>query len=257
MSSPLARTILITGCNRGIGLEIVRQLLAKPKAPEQIFATCRAPESPKCQTLNELAVKNANLKVIQLEATDPTSVIKAAKEVEAHLKGVGLNVLINNAGIMPLSTLETVDGEDLLHVYMTNVVGPLLITKAFLHLLKKAAKDNPQAGMSCSKAALINMSTIGSSIALCHEYYGVLPVVSYRCSKAALNMLTKCQSLGYKSDGILCTAIHPGWVQTDLGGPEAILTPKDSVKGILNVLYSLTEKNNGCLLDWEGKSIPW
>ncbi|XP_078525640.1 C-signal-like [Lissotriton helveticus] len=255
--SPLARTILITGCNRGLGLEMVRQLLAKPNAPEQIFATCRTPESPQCQTLNELAAKHSNLKVIQLEATDPTSVNKAAKEVEAHLKGAGLNVLINNAGIMPPSTLETVDAEDLMHLYTTNVVGPLLVTKAFLHLLKKAAKNNAQAGMSCSKAALINMSTIGSSITLCHELYDVLPVVSYRCSKAALNMLTKCQSLGYKPDGILVTAIHPGWVQTDLGGPGATLSTQDSVKGILNVLYHLTEKDNGCLLDWEGKSIPW
>ncbi|XP_078524982.1 uncharacterized protein LOC144798086 [Lissotriton helveticus] len=342
--SPLARTILITGCNRGIGLEIVRQLLAKPNAPEQIFATCRAPDSPQCQTLNELAAKNSNLKVIQLEATDPTSVNKAAKDLEAHLKGAGLNVLINNAGIMPPSTLETVDAEDLLHVYTTNVVGPLLVTKiheallpapegpghdrlpgyyvltrrfqrkgslephwkepaqviliheallrapegpghdrlpgyyvpkrrfhrkgsleprwkesaqVFLHLLKKAAKDNAHIGMSCQKAALINMSTRGSSITLCHELQDILPIVSYRCSKAALNMLTKCQSLGYKPDGILCTAIHPGWVQTDLGGPGAPLTPQESVKGILNVLYHLTEKDNGCLLDWEGKSIPW
>ncbi|XP_078525571.1 C-signal-like [Lissotriton helveticus] len=257
MSSPLARTILITGCNRGLGLEMVRQLLAKPSAPEQIFATCRAPESPQSQALNELAAKHSNLKVVQLEATDPTSVNKAAKEVEAHLKGAGLNVLINNAGIMPPSTLETVDAEDLMHLYTTNVVGPLLVTKAFLHLLKKAAKDNAQAGMSCSKAAVINMSTRLSSIAACYEQFDHVPVVSYRCSKAALNMLTKCQSLGYKPDGIMCTAIHPGWVQTDLGGSEAPLTTKDSIRGILNVLCSLSEKDNGCLVDWEGNSVPW
>ncbi|XP_078525508.1 C-signal-like [Lissotriton helveticus] len=257
MSSPLARTILITGCNRGLGLEMVRQLLEKPNAPEQIFATCRTPESPQSQALNELAAKHSNLKVIQLEVTDPESVNKAVKEVEAHLKGAGLNVLFNNAGILTPSSLENVDAEDMLHVYSTNVVGPLLVTKAFLHLLKKAAKDNNEAGMSCSKAAVINMSTRLSSIAVCHEKFEFAPVVSYRCSKAALNMLTQCQSLGYKSDGILCTAIHPGWVQTDLGGSEAPLTPPDSVKGILNVLYSLTEKDNGCLLDWEGKTVPW
>ncbi|XP_078525318.1 C-signal-like [Lissotriton helveticus] len=257
MSSPLARTVLITGCNRGLGLEIVRQLLEKPNAPEQIFATCRTPESPKCQALNELAAKHSNLKVIQLEATDPESVSKAAKEVEAHLNGAGLNVLINNAGILTPCSIENVDAEDMLHVYSTNVVGPLLVVKAFLHLLKKAAKDNHEAGMSCSKAAVINMSAGLASITVCQETYDFIPVVSYRCSKTALNMLTKCQALGYTSDGVLCTAIHPGWVQTDLGGPNASLTTLDSVQGILNVLCSLTEKDNGCLLDWEGKSIPW
>lgn len=255
--SPLARTILITGCNRGIGLEIVRQLLAMPNAPEQIFATCRTPESPQSQALNELAAKHSNLKVIQLEATDPESILKAAKEVEAQLKGAGLNVLINNAGILTPCSLENVDAEDMMRLYSTNVVGPLLVTKAFLHLLKKATKGSNEAGMSCSKAAVINMSAGLASIAVCHETYDFIPVVSYRCSKTALNMLTKCQALGYKSDGILCTAIHPGWVQTDLGGPDAPLTTKESVHGILNVLCSLTEKDNGCLLDWEGKSIPW
>ncbi|XP_078524981.1 uncharacterized protein LOC144798085 [Lissotriton helveticus] len=176
----------------------------------------------KIKALNELAAKHSNLKVIQLEATDPESVSKAAKEVEAHLNGAGLNVLINNAGILTPCSIENVDAEDMLHVYSTNVVGPLLVVKAFLHLLKKAAKDNNEAGMSCSKAAVINMSAGLASITVCQETYDFIPVVSYRCSKTALNMLTKCQALGYTSDGVLCTAIHPGWVQTDLGGPNII-----------------------------------
>ncbi|XP_069460561.1 C-signal-like [Ambystoma mexicanum] len=252
-----ARTVLITGCNRGIGLELVRQLLAKPSAPQKIFATCRNPDSPQCQALNELASKHCNLVVIKLEVTDDKSAKEAAEAVEKHLNGAGLNVLINNAGIMHPSTLETADAKDMLDVYATNVVGPLLVAKAFLPLLKKSAKENAGASMGCGKAALVNVSTLLGSVEKNHLSFGFVPVLSYRCSKAALNMLTNCQSYGYKADGIMCTALHPGWVKTDLGGSEADLTVEQSVEGIVNVLNGLNESHNGILIDWNGKTIPW
>uniref|UniRef100_A0A8C3F8K7 C-factor n=1 Tax=Chrysemys picta bellii TaxID=8478 RepID=A0A8C3F8K7_CHRPI len=74
--------------------------------------------------------------------------------------------------------------------------------------------------MSCSKAAIVNISTVLGSIEKTPETFSFVPVVSYRCSKAALNMLTKCQSMGYKQDGILCSALHPGWVKTELGSAQ-------------------------------------
>ncbi|XP_029464719.1 uncharacterized protein LOC115095333 [Rhinatrema bivittatum] len=257
MAGSVPRVILITGCNRGIGLELVKQLLGKPNPPEHIFATCRSPSTPQSQELMNLAAKHPNLSVIQLETTDPASVAEAAKEVEKQLKGRGLNLLINNAGIVTESTLESVDMKDLLHLYATNVGGPALVTKAFLPMLKKAAQESPQAPMNWTRAAMINMSTLAGSIEKASLSYAMFKVISYRCSKAALNMLTKCQSLEYKKDGILCVALHPGWVQTDLGGAEATLTPDQSVSGILNVLCSLSEKHNGVLVDWEGNVLPW
>ncbi|XP_027563140.1 uncharacterized protein LOC113980083 [Neopelma chrysocephalum] len=82
-----------------------------------------------------------------------------------------------------------------------------------------------------------------------------------RCSKAALNMLTKCQSLAYKEHGILCVTLHPGWVQTDMGGSSESFKPPltidASVQGMLKVLSSLSEKETGTFLDWEGKMLPW
>ncbi|XP_068116042.1 C-signal-like [Hyperolius riggenbachi] len=249
--------ILITGCNRGIGLELVRQLLEQPNPPKQIFATCRNPDSPQNQKLNDLAAKYKNVAVIKLEATDAKSVQEAAEKVEKHLNGAGLNVLINNAGIMPDSSLESTDADDLLHVYTTNVVGPLLVAKAFLPLLKKAAKENVGKPLGSDKSALINVSTLLGSIERTPESFPFFPVVSYRCSKAALNMLTRCQSVDYKKDGIVCTALHPGWVQTDLGGPQAHLTVQQSVSGIVKVLTNLSEKHSGILVDWEGNTIPW
>nr|XP_033799494.1 C-factor-like [Geotrypetes seraphini] len=257
MAESVPRTFLITGCNRGIGLELVKQLLAKPNPPEKVFATCRSPGTSQSQELINLAAKHPNLSVIKLETTDPVSVAEAMKEVEKQLKGHGLNVLINNAGILQESSLESVDEKDLLNVFTTNVVGPMLVTKAFLPLLKKAAQENPQGEMNWTRAAMINMSSVGSSIEKTSETFLWWPLLSYRCSKAALNMLTRCQALGYKKDGILCTAIHPGWVQTDLGGPKAPLTVDQSVSGMLQVFCNLTETQNGILVDWEGKTIPW
>uniref|UniRef100_A0A8D0GZM7 C-factor n=1 Tax=Sphenodon punctatus TaxID=8508 RepID=A0A8D0GZM7_SPHPU len=157
---------------------------------------------------------------------------------------------------MPASTLESATQEDMLSVYNINVVGPMLVTQAFLPLLKKAAQGSKQKSLSCSKAAIINISTIGSSIGN-PPNMATFPVISYRCSKTALNMLTRCQSLGYKDDGILCTAIHPGWVKTELGTDKADLTVDQSVRGILKVLSHLSEKQNGIVVDWEGRTVPW
>ncbi|XP_017679815.1 PREDICTED: C-factor-like isoform X5 [Lepidothrix coronata] len=144
-------------------------------------------------------------------------------------------------------------------VYTTNTVGPLLLGQAFLPLLKKAAQGSPGSGLSCSKAAIVNISSIGGSIAS-FSAWEMIQASSYRCSKAALNMLTKCQSLAYKEHGILCLALHPGWVQTDLGssgGHTPPVTVDASVKGMLKVLSSISEKDTGTFLDWEGKVVPW
>ncbi|XP_056383378.1 C-factor-like isoform X1 [Hyla sarda] len=249
--------ILITGCNRGIGYELVRQLIEQQCPPKQIFATCRDPNSPQNKKLNDLAAKYPNVIVIKLETRDANSIKEAVKEVEKHLNGAGLNLLINNAGIMHDSNLESADSADFMNVYNTNVVGPFLLAKELLPFLRKAAEENQQKRFSCSKSAIINISAMLGSIEKTPETFNFLPVVPYRCSKAALNMLTQCQSLGYKKDGILCTAVHPGWVQSDMGGLNAPLTVEQSVQGILKVLDSLSEEHSGIHISWEGNVLPW
>ncbi|KAL2300232.1 hypothetical protein Nmel_012200, partial [Mimus melanotis] len=215
-----ARTVLLTGSNRGIGLELVKQLLGSPRPPAWIFATCRDPEGPRAQELRDLASKHPNLVLVELDVENPSAITDAAKVVEGKLDGMGLNLLINNAGIYtPTASLETVDAEDMVKTYKTNAVGPMLMAQAFLPLLKKAAQDSKEKGMSCSKAAIINISTILGSIKKTPDSF-FHPVISYRCSKAALNMLTMCQALTYKEAGILCVALHPGWVKTDMGTQE-------------------------------------
>ncbi|XP_039414254.1 C-factor-like isoform X2 [Corvus cornix cornix] len=156
-------------------------------------------------------------------------------------------------------TLDSETLEDMTEIYATNTAGPLLMGQAFLPLLKKAAQGSPGSGLSCSKAAIINMSSYAGSIEDVYLWdFG--QVVSYRCSKAALNMLSKCQSLAYREHGVLCVALHPGWVQTDMGDTGSYkppLTVDDSLQGMLKVLSSLSEKETGTFLDWEGKVLPW
>ncbi|XP_066492895.1 C-signal-like [Tiliqua scincoides] len=253
------RCVLVTGSNRGIGLELVRQLVGKSNRPEWIFATCRDPEGPRAKELKNLAAKHRGVVITPLDTSELSSVKAAAAQITKQLKGVGLNLLINNAGILKQSTLETETPKDMAEVYQTNVTGPMIVSQVFLPLLKKASQESPQKGMSCSKAAIVNVSSNGGSIGNLYGWH-LGQVVSYRCSKAALNMLTKCQSLGFAEDEILCIALHPGWVQTDMGNSvegKAPLPLDESVQEILNTLPHLSEKDNGTFIDWEGKALDW
>ncbi|XP_017939050.2 uncharacterized protein LOC103753931 [Manacus vitellinus] len=259
MGELCVRSVLVTGANRGIGLGLIQHLLGLPKPPQWVFATCRDPKGQRAQELQNLASKHRNLVIIPLEVANPASIKAAAAKVGEHLGGSGLNLLINNAGIVKITLLENETLEDMTETYTTNTVGPLLMGQAFLPLLKKAAQGSPGSGLSCSKAAIVNMSSIAGSISSLYAWEE-MQVTSYRCSKAALNMLNKCQSLAYKEHGVLCLALHPGWVQTDLGssaGHTPPVTVDASVKGMLKVLSSISEKDTGTFLDWEGKVVPW
>ncbi|XP_074825155.1 C-signal-like [Natator depressus] len=250
------RSVLLTGSNRGIGLELVKQLLGKSNPPQWVFATCRDPEGARGQELQNMVSKYPNLVMVKLDAMNPPSIKEAAWRVEEQLDSLGLNLVINNTGIFCNMSLATVDSEEMLRAYKTNVVGPMLVGQAFLPLLKKAAQGSSQNGLSCSKAAIVNISSFMGSIERVPETFSV-PAISYRCSKAALNMLTLCQAPSYAEDGILCTAVHPGWVKTDTGTQAAHLPVDESVRGILAVLPTLSEKHSGSLWSWTGKTTPW
>ncbi|XP_021263769.1 uncharacterized protein LOC110404123 [Numida meleagris] len=252
-------SVLVTGANRGIGLGLVQHLLGMPSPPQWVFAGCRDPKGQRAQELQKLSSKHPNLVIVPLEVTDPASIKAAAASVGERLKGSGLNLLINNAAILKANSLDTETLKDMSEVYTTNSIAPLLLSQAFLPLLKKAAQESPGSGMSCSKAAIANVSSIGGSISS-FTGWDVMEIVSYRCSKAALNMLTRCQSMGYREHGILCVALHPGWVQTDMGSSAGHVPPVTvdaSVGGMLKVLSSLSEKDTGTFLDWEGNVVPW
>ncbi|XP_056383273.1 C-factor-like [Hyla sarda] len=254
----MIRSVLVTGSNRGIGLELIKKFTAKPQSPEKIFATCRDPDGPRSEELRNIASKHSNIVLLPLDATNADSVKEAVIEVEKHLNGSGLNLLINNAGVMSRINLDKVDADDMIDTFKTNVVGPMQVSQAFYPLLKKAAENNAHEPLTCKRAALVNISSVLGSIERTSVTFDFAKqVISYRISKAALNMLTRLQAESYRSDGILCTALHPGWVKTEMGTERAPLTPDQSTTGIMEVLSSLSEKQNGILLAWDGSVIPW
>ncbi|XP_015274448.1 PREDICTED: C-factor-like [Gekko japonicus] len=193
-------------------------------------------------------------KWVQENVTNLESISKAAKQVQEHVGESGLTLLVNNAALRLNGDLETETAEQMAATYATNTIGPHQVSQAFLPLLKTAAERSPLQGLSCSKAAVVNISSTGGSIGLMF-LWEKMQRVGYRCSKAALNMLTKCQSRVYQDYGILCLCIHPGWVKT--GTAEADLTEEENARGIVHVLATLSEKDNGTFVDWEGRPLPW
>nr|XP_009937260.1 PREDICTED: MTSS1-like protein [Opisthocomus hoazin] len=150
------------------------------------------------------------------DVTDPNSIKAAVGKVREKVGSAGLNLLINNACTTRRSTVATETAENMTLVYTTNTIGPLQTSQAFLPLLKEAAKAKGQCEMSCSRAAIVNISSILGSIEAA-EAWEERQDICYRCSKAALNMLTKCLALEYGGSGILCVSVDPGCVTPPLG----------------------------------------
>ncbi|XP_029015950.1 C-factor-like isoform X2 [Betta splendens] len=191
------------------------------------------------------------------DASDLRSIRRATQRVGAALPPGGLNLLINNAAVLPRGGLQTTSPEDMQSALHTNVLGPANIIKEFLPLLRAAVRAGGRAGMSCRQAAVVNISAFLGSFPSIEETYDFLPAISYRMSKAALNMLTLCASTELKRDGILVAALHPGWVRTDMGTQEADIDARESVEGMLDVVFSLNEKDTGTFLNYKGKVIGW
>ncbi|KAM9192132.1 uncharacterized protein PS065_019590 [Dugong dugon] len=245
MSQNTPSSVLVTGANRGLGLELVQQLLALPQPPKPVFATCRNPSGPQAPSLQDLAEQEPNLRILRLDVTDSASIQLAECQVRHYLSGEGLALLVNNAGVMNHSSLDTVTASDMQLLCQTNVVGPLLLGQTFGSLLRRAARTHPQKELSWARAAIINISSASGSITHL-RWWELSQIVSYRCGKvrrvrvpgtlaefgapqlchspsnsslsqAALNMLTPCQAMAYAEEGILCAGISPGWVDTDMG----------------------------------------
>ncbi|KAK2893735.1 C-signal-like [Channa argus] len=250
-------SILITGANRGLGLEMVKQMIETAQPVKNLFACCRDPDGPKSEALRTLAKKYPNISVIRMDACDHDSIKQAAKQVYSVTGAGGLNLLINNAGILFRDNVQTTTPENMQDTFNTNVLAPVLITQEFTPLLRTASKASMIPGMSCRKAAVINISALLASFESVKRTYNFLPALSYRISKASLNMLTVCAAEELKKDGILFAALHPGWVRTDMGGEGGDIDAQESVKGMLAVMTSLSERENGAFLDYQGKTLPW
>ncbi|GMT06538.1 hypothetical protein PENTCL1PPCAC_28712 [Pristionchus entomophagus] len=236
---------LVTGTNRGIGLGLVRELLKDPSITI-VIAIVR-----NLETANDLtSIDDTRLHVLKCEITDEKSVVEAVEKVTEIVDGKGLDLLINNAGIMrPLKLDGDVDRSVVMESFEVNAFAPLLVGNKFLGLLRRAAelKGSAQiANISSGLGALENAMSEATK-----------PPVAYSMSKAALNMLTRRQAFEYKEYKVRATAFTPGWVRTDMGTMNAALSVEESTGPLTKLIMSLTEEHNGEFYRFSGDKSPW
>ena len=222
-------TVLITGANRGLGLEFARQYAANGW---KVIGTARKPAQ--ADALTELDVR-----VLQLDVTDLDSVAALADS----LGDAPVDLLINNAGIFPrVSTIENVNYDDYMQTLAVNTAGPMLVASAVLPNLRQGEGKK-----------IVNITSQLGSIELNNgsNFYG------YRESKAALNMFSKTLAGELGPEGFIVLALHPGWVATDMGGPSAPLTPEQSVTSMRAVIGGITASDNGGYRSYDGEAVPW
>ena len=245
----MARTALVTGANRGIGLEFVRQLLARG---DHVVATCRHPG--KASALNALAGDHpARLHVLPLDVADAKSRASLVHDLPLVLGDDGrIDLLLNNAGVLHsgerFGHVEQATLDDSLR---TNAIGPFLLAQALAPLLRDGTVAVDDAASPCTIIANIS-SQLGSITNTAR--FGT---PSYAISKAAQNMASALLANALAGRGIVVLALHPGWVQTEMGGAQAQVTPVDAVAGLLRVIDAATPSRSGAFLDWRGASLPW
>jgi len=223
------QTVLVTGANRGLGLELARQL---HEAGATVIGTARRPAE--AEELKDLGVR-----VIKLDVADAVSVAALAQRLDK----LELDVLINNAGIFPeRGGFASADPDEVLRVYAVNTVGPLRVTQALLPALRRGEHK-----------LIMNMSSGLGSIA----DNGRGSSVGYRSSKAALNMQTRTLAMELQDEGFICIVMSPGWVRTDMGGERAPLSATESVRGMLETMASLGPEQTGEYFNHDGQQLPW
>ena len=230
------QTVLITGANRGIGLELTRRYAA---AGDRVLACCREPEA--ASALQALAKASPNVTVHGVRVSDGASVGVLARQVG----NTPLDVLINNAGMagppIQKQSLEEMDFEGWAEAFAVNTMAPLRMLQTFRKNL--AAGTNPRAITITSQMGAIAFP---------------MPVMyAYCSSKGAVNKVMKMAAGALKREGITVLLVHPGFVKTDMGGPNAEITPEESAAGIVSVIGNASLAGTGKFLKWDGEEHPW
>jgi NAD(P)-dependent dehydrogenase (short-subunit alcohol dehydrogenase family) len=218
-------TTLITGANRGIGLELARQCAARG---DDVIAACRNPSAE----LEALGV--------HIEGNVDVSSDRDVAGLAERLAGRRIDILINNAGILSRQTLDDLDWNAIRRQFETNALGPLRVTHALLENLGEGSK----VAIVTSRMGSIGDNTSGSS-------YG------YRMSKAAVNMAGVSLARDLEPRGIAVVLLHPGYVRTDMTGKSGNVEPADAAAGLLARIAELSLESTGTLRHATGESLPW
>ncbi|MGD8964639.1 MAG: SDR family oxidoreductase [Gammaproteobacteria bacterium] len=221
-------TTLVTGANRGIGLEFCRQLKARG---DDVIAVCRS-SSPDLDQLDIEVIED-------VDVADPESVAQLA----SRLTGRRIDILINNAGVLRRDSLGTLAAEsvtDMVDQFRTNSLGPILVTEALMPNLQKGSK----VGIVTSRMGSVTDNTSGG-------YYG------YRMSKAAVNIAGVSLARDLADRGIAVALLHPGYVRTDMTGQEGFIDPDEAARGLIQRLDELSMTSSGGFWHSNGEALPW
>ncbi|HEX8625395.1 MAG TPA: SDR family oxidoreductase [Allosphingosinicella sp.] len=219
--------VLITGAGRGIGLELARQYAADGW---DVAATVRQPEQ--AAALAELGVR-----VETLDMRD----LAAVAAFPQRLGGEPLDLFVANAGISRAKWIRSrEDAEAWQEVHLVNAVAPTLLAEVLLPLVERAGG---------------RMAAISSRMGSIDDSSG--GYIGYRASKAALNAAWRALALGWRERPVTLVLLHPGWVKTDMGGPQAPLPVEESVAGMRRVIAGLPRSESGAFVDYRGAPVPW
>ena len=231
-----SRTVLVTGANRGLGLEFARQYA---EDGWRVFAACRAPDS--APELKALESRHADrLSVLALDVTDGA----AAKAAAGRLRNEAIDLLLNNAGVgsPPGQKIGSFDYAAWLRVLDANVLGPARMVESFVENVAKS-RDKRIVTVTSLMGSIADNSSGGS--------------YAYRSSKAAVNAAMKSFAIDLAPRGITCAVVHPGWVRTDMGGAGGKLSAAESVGALRSLIDSLKRADSGKFFNYDGKPLPW
>lgn len=231
----MSGTILITGCNRGIGLEMARQFA---EDGGQVLACCR--DLANAAALRSLRRQHPNLRLFQLDVTDENQMAALA----GVLKNEPIDILLNNAGYYGPKGVAFghVDRDEWRRVLEANTIAPYMMAETFVDNV--AASGRKVIAVISSKVGSIADNTCGGGYI-------------YRSSKTAVNQVVKSLSIDLRERGIAVMALHPGWVKTDMGGPNAQIPSQKSVAGLRKILLSAGPDKSGRFFNYDGSEIPW
>lgn len=230
-------TVLITGTSRGIGLEFVRQYAIDGW---RVIASTRNPST--ASDLNQLLSQFPdNIQVHALDVADHAQIEQLSRE----LAGETIDLLINNAGVYPVargSSFHQIDYDGWRYAFEVNAMAPLKMADAFCHQLVKSKLK--KIVTITSKMGSVADNTSGGSYV-------------YRSSKSAVNIVMKSLAIDLESKGVIVALLHPGWVRTDMGGPNALISTEKSVTGMRQVIADLIHTDSGKFFAYDGQIVPW
>lgn len=232
----MTKTLLLTGANRGIGLELARQYA---ELGWRVLATCRQPDS--AVELNRLtATSGGRVSVHPLDVCDRTQ-IDALRQSVADIP---IDVLFNNAGIYGQddASFGHLDEEKWLETFRVNTIAPMKLIEAFVDNVARSG-HKLIASMSSKMGSMADNGSGGS--------------YAYRSSKAALNAVVASAAIDLRARGIIALVLHPGWVKTDMGGANAEISASESAHKLIRLMESVTIKDSGRFFDIDGTVIPW